>query len=164
MVTSFFWRGTTSFAKNTGSVLHWSSLSVPPSITADLPSAEKSRIPWIGEVFALLQTSFPNQSCHHSILSSFQRLRGKNWREMCWAFLHTTSRLPVCCCMRWLLNWPEEYFAPVVAAQTATSFLCSVCSRKCYPELVSHQGPQFVSLELEQFLRERSITHTFSAI
>lgn len=62
-------------------------------------------------------------------------------------------------------KWPEVCFAARVTATTVISFLRSIFSREGYPdEIVSDHGPQFTACEFDSFLKERSITHTYSAV
>lgn len=52
-------------------------------------------------------------------------------------------------------EWSDVYFVPVVMSGTVKSCLRSVFSGEDYTkELVSDSGPQFVSVEFQQFLEE----------
>lgn len=62
-------------------------------------------------------------------------------------------------------NWPEVTFAPHVTASTVTSFLRSVFSQKGNPlEIVTDNGPQFLSSEFKHFLQERDVKHIRTSI
>ncbi|KAL7877191.1 hypothetical protein SRHO_G00038340 [Serrasalmus rhombeus] len=62
-------------------------------------------------------------------------------------------------------KWPEVAFAPQVTARTVTAFLCSVFSQKGNPlELVTDNGPQFLSSEFASFLKDRDVKHIRSSI
>lgn len=58
-------------------------------------------------------------------------------------------------------KWPEISFASSVTTSTVTTFLLHVFSREGYPdEIVTDNGPQFISAEFEKFLHQRGIRHT----
>lgn len=62
-------------------------------------------------------------------------------------------------------KWPEVGFTSNVTSASAMSFLRSIFSRDGYPkDTVSDHGPQFTSPEFEEFLHDRGIHHTFSAV
>ncbi|XP_064475479.1 uncharacterized protein K02A2.6-like [Ornithodoros turicata] len=62
-------------------------------------------------------------------------------------------------------KWPEAKFCANVTASTILDFLRSVFAREGYPNnLVSDHGPQFISHQFEQFLRDRGIQHSFSSL
>ncbi|XP_064464259.1 uncharacterized protein LOC135375498 [Ornithodoros turicata] len=62
-------------------------------------------------------------------------------------------------------KWPEAKFCANVTASTILDFLRSVFAREGYPDnLVSDHGPQFISHQFEQFLRDRGIQHSFSSL
>ena len=62
-------------------------------------------------------------------------------------------------------KWPEVAFASTVTTDSIIDFLLSIFSREGYPEeLVSDNGSQFISVQFRQFLAERNIKHTTSAI
>uniref|UniRef100_A0A3B3T9U7 Gypsy retrotransposon integrase-like protein 1 n=1 Tax=Paramormyrops kingsleyae TaxID=1676925 RepID=A0A3B3T9U7_9TELE len=62
-------------------------------------------------------------------------------------------------------RWPEVAFASEVTSATVIKFLSAVFSREGYPlEVVSDNGPQFVSGEFTAFLAERDIKHCRSSV
>lgn len=62
-------------------------------------------------------------------------------------------------------KWPEVCFSAKVTAATVISFLRSIFSREGYPdEIVTDHGPQFTASEFDSFLKERGITHAYSAV
>ncbi|CAM4564718.1 unnamed protein product [Lepidochelys olivacea] len=62
-------------------------------------------------------------------------------------------------------KWPEVAFTSRISSATVIKFLSSVFSREGNPkELVSDNGSQFTSLELETFLAERNILHRRSSL
>ncbi|KAL7879761.1 hypothetical protein SRHO_G00020150 [Serrasalmus rhombeus] len=62
-------------------------------------------------------------------------------------------------------KWPEVAFASEVTSATVITFLSVVFSREGNPrEVVSDNGPQFISSEFESFLAMRDIKHCRSAV
>ncbi|XP_077550610.1 uncharacterized protein LOC144163749 [Haemaphysalis longicornis] len=62
-------------------------------------------------------------------------------------------------------KWTEVCFSAKVTAATVISFLRSILSREGYPdEIVTDHGPQFTASEFDGFLKERGITHAYSAV
>lgn len=62
-------------------------------------------------------------------------------------------------------KWPEVAFAPHVTASTINCFLRSVFSQKGNPlEIVTDNGPQFLSTEFKLFLQERDVKHIRTSI
>uniref|UniRef100_A0A803K669 Gypsy retrotransposon integrase-like protein 1 n=1 Tax=Xenopus tropicalis TaxID=8364 RepID=A0A803K669_XENTR len=60
---------------------------------------------------------------------------------------------------------PEIAFVSHITSATVITFLSTVFSREGNPkELISDNGPQFVSSEFEFFLRERNIVHRKSSV
>ncbi|XP_064475694.1 uncharacterized protein K02A2.6-like [Ornithodoros turicata] len=58
-------------------------------------------------------------------------------------------------------KWPEVSFASTVTTATVETFLRHVFSREGFPEeLVTDNGPQFVSAEFKKFLQDRGIRQT----
>ncbi|KAL7861715.1 hypothetical protein SRHO_G00131560 [Serrasalmus rhombeus] len=62
-------------------------------------------------------------------------------------------------------KWPEVAFASEVTSATVITFLSVVFSREGNPrEVVSDNGPQFISSEFESFLAMRDIKHCRSSV
>lgn len=62
-------------------------------------------------------------------------------------------------------KWPEVAFAPRADTATVIQFLTTVFSQEGNPkELLSDNGPQFVSAEFSDFLKWREITHLKSSV
>ncbi len=62
-------------------------------------------------------------------------------------------------------KWPEVAFTSNVTAATVTSFLTSFFSQKGNPlEIVTDNGPQFLSSEFKHFLKERDVKHICTSI
>lgn len=62
-------------------------------------------------------------------------------------------------------KWPEVAFTSNVSSATIVSFLSTVFSQNGNPiELVTDNGPSFVSAKFEAFLAARDITHRRSSI
>ncbi|XP_064463660.1 uncharacterized protein K02A2.6-like [Ornithodoros turicata] len=62
-------------------------------------------------------------------------------------------------------KWPEVSFSSTVTARTVTTFLQHLFSREGYPEeVVTDNGPQFLAVEFQDFLRSCGIRHTLVSI
>lgn len=62
-------------------------------------------------------------------------------------------------------KWPEAYFCSSVSTSTVKEFLTGVFSREGYPEeIVTDNGPQFISREFKEFLHDRAIRLSHSSV
>ncbi|XP_064462347.1 uncharacterized protein K02A2.6-like [Ornithodoros turicata] len=62
-------------------------------------------------------------------------------------------------------RWPEVCFSSAVTSTTVIKFLRQVFSREGYPsQIITDNGPQFVSQEFESFLQGCGIRHTCSSV
>ena len=94
----------------------------------------------------------------------------KPWEKLAIDIVGPNDSLPVDCRYAITLidyhsKWPEVGFVSKVTSEIVIKFLNSVFSREgCPEEIVSDNGSQFVSLEFEQFLKQRNIKHTCVAV
>lgn len=64
-----------------------------------------------------------------------------------------------------LTRWAEVKMMPGVTTKNIINFLEEVCSREGYPGVIlSDNGPQFVSSEMGEYLKQKSIKHITSAV
>lgn len=62
-------------------------------------------------------------------------------------------------------KWPEAYFCSSVSTSAVKEFLTGVFSREGYPEeIVTDNGPQFISREFKEFLHDRAIRLSHSSV